>query len=361
VVVHYVTSGPHAPPLNDDDANGVPDYVDEAASAGDRALALYRDLRFNLPPHDAGGPDQRPDIYLARLDVGLLGAALPPVSTPDGAYVLVSSQLDRETGVVSGSLQATVAHELFHVVQFAYAPDGAMPGWINEGVASLMELAAIPEVTDSVLSQYQDLWLSQPWLSLHDERFGCERCYGGILWWYYLYLLDPRIVPGLYTKLGGDYANDRLSGLGLGQLSKVLGAKGHGNVYKVFTAFAVDLYRAGYPTPVWRNLKAKRRSRTTRTQTVAGFATHYIRINPFVTRRGGYAITIGTLGGPKPKVTLITGNRKGREIKSRRIRGGRILQFIVRPKNRIERKKAMLIITSGRKKPVSYIVSAFGV
>ena len=36
-VVHYVTSGPDAPPLNDDDHDGYPDYVELVSQAADTA------------------------------------------------------------------------------------------------------------------------------------------------------------------------------------------------------------------------------------------------------------------------------------------------------------------------------------
>ena len=41
VVVHWVARGSYAPALNDDDGNGVPDYVEQVASAADAALDFY--------------------------------------------------------------------------------------------------------------------------------------------------------------------------------------------------------------------------------------------------------------------------------------------------------------------------------
>ena len=45
-VVHYVTLGIDAPPLNDDDSDGVPDYVERVGDAADRALAYYESRGF---------------------------------------------------------------------------------------------------------------------------------------------------------------------------------------------------------------------------------------------------------------------------------------------------------------------------
>ena len=45
-IVHYVVVGIDAPPLNDDDANGTPDYVERVGDAADRALAYYERRGF---------------------------------------------------------------------------------------------------------------------------------------------------------------------------------------------------------------------------------------------------------------------------------------------------------------------------
>src|SRR5262249_58259768 len=40
-VVHYVTSGPQAPPLTDADADGYPDYVQQVGAAADIPLLYH--------------------------------------------------------------------------------------------------------------------------------------------------------------------------------------------------------------------------------------------------------------------------------------------------------------------------------
>ena len=57
VVVHYVTTGLDAPPLNDDNGNGVPDYVEEAGAAADTAFAYYAARGFRAPLADGARPE----------------------------------------------------------------------------------------------------------------------------------------------------------------------------------------------------------------------------------------------------------------------------------------------------------------
>ena len=53
-VVHYVVLGVDAPPLNDDDADGVPDYVERVGDAADTAIAYYERRGFARILPDAG-------------------------------------------------------------------------------------------------------------------------------------------------------------------------------------------------------------------------------------------------------------------------------------------------------------------
>jgi hypothetical protein len=45
VVVHYVATGEDAPPLNDDDQNGVPDYIERIGAAPRPAVRSYSSRR----------------------------------------------------------------------------------------------------------------------------------------------------------------------------------------------------------------------------------------------------------------------------------------------------------------------------
>src|SRR5687767_10604402 len=133
-VVHYVTTGPDAPPLDDVDASGWPDFVEEAARAADRALGYYRGRGFRPPTPDTGGPDAKPDIYVRALDQAF-GVAFSPTKSVKESFVIISPDLDPSLDRPSASLHVTVAHELFHLVQYAYVGDGAFPAWAAEGTA----------------------------------------------------------------------------------------------------------------------------------------------------------------------------------------------------------------------------------
>src|SRR5215217_4137091 len=154
-VVHYVVVGIDAPPLNDDDADGVPDYVERVADAADTSISYYERRGFARIAPDTGGPDARPDIYLSRFTPGYFGLALPAVDAQGGAFVAVSNALDPSPTESLGSLYGTVAHELFHLVQFSYFPATADPdlaAWAVEGMAAAMESRVYPELDDIVSS-----------------------------------------------------------------------------------------------------------------------------------------------------------------------------------------------------------------
>jgi hypothetical protein len=119
-VVHYVTAGIDAPPLNDDDRDNVPDYIERVGDAADRAIVYYERRGFRSVLPDEAGPDTGPDIYVSRFSPGTLGVAFPAGRAEGGAFTVVSNNLDPSPERSFASVYATVAHELFHLVQFSY-------------------------------------------------------------------------------------------------------------------------------------------------------------------------------------------------------------------------------------------------
>lgn len=198
VVVHYVVVGIDAPPLNDDDLDAVPDYVERVGEAADRALAYYERRGFRMPLPDTAGPDGRPDLYVSRFSPGTLGVAFPSSRAEGGAFVVIANNLDPSAGRSFASVYATVAHELFHIVQFSYFgrdADPSIPTWILEGTAAALEGRANPELDDIVETIQLREWFSATGRSLTSQSYGAQ------LFWRYFDRQAPAFVPALLTRL----------------------------------------------------------------------------------------------------------------------------------------------------------------
>jgi hypothetical protein len=190
VVVHYVTDGPDAPPLNDDDADGVPDYVERVGDAADTAIAYYEQRGFAAIAGDTGGPDTRPDIYISRFAPGYFGVAFPAAAADGGAFVAIANNLDPSPARSLGSLYGTVAHELFHLVQFSSSREGSeLPEWMLEGMAAAMESRVFPTLDDIVTSLQLRSWFAAP------QRGVTHQTYGSQLLWRFLDAGEPQLLP----------------------------------------------------------------------------------------------------------------------------------------------------------------------
>lgn len=282
-VVHYVETGIDAPPLNDDDRDGVPDYVEQVGEVADVAIAYYRGRGFVAIRPDRGGPDSRPDVYISRFTPGVFGVAWPAPWAEGGAFVVVSDALDPSCTESLGSVCGTVAHELFHLVQFSYAPEdvdlGLWPSWVLEGTAAAMEGRVHPDLADIVSGLQLQRWLDSTWRPLSETSYGAQ------LLWRYLDERYPRLLGSYLDRLG------RLDPASVGQ-GRVLFVETFTRVSgrpfgPVFAAFAAET-GLGYADEL-REL-ATVATNCSRRGTVAPFAIHYVRLR--VPDRGRYTIAL---------------------------------------------------------------------
>ncbi|WP_437587236.1 MXAN_6640 family putative metalloprotease [Sorangium sp. So ce1000] len=143
-LVHFAREGRCAVPPADDDATGVPDFVEEVAAVYDEVIAHYRNvLGFRPPSSDEDLPDNGGD---GRFDVYLVDFA----GVGDGVFrvdACAEDGGDRCTGFMTqendysgygypSTLTANRilgSHELFHAVQAAY--DHGQDTLITEGTA----------------------------------------------------------------------------------------------------------------------------------------------------------------------------------------------------------------------------------
>jgi hypothetical protein len=193
--IHYDTSGAHVvyqPEVDDDPADGHPDYVNRCGEYFDRAWAFQVDtLGYDAPPHDGnnGGGENLYDVYLHHYS-GAYG-----VSFPDSHSTQYGSRPGCYTSYIYCDptyegfgypdpllpLQVTSAHEFFHAVQFAY--NVSTDVWWMENSSTWMEDVMWDDVNDNYL--YLPWFFQFPHQSLLTENGAHE--YGGFVWAQFLY------------------------------------------------------------------------------------------------------------------------------------------------------------------------------
>jgi hypothetical protein len=288
VVVHYVTAGRSAPPLNDDDTDGVPDYVERVAEAADAAVAEYARRGFARIRPDTGGPDARSDVYVSRFAAGTFGVAIPEADAVGGAFAVVANSLDPSRDDALGSLDGTVAHEVFHLVQFAYfgGRDVDLPAWVLEGSAAAMERRLHPEIADVVSTLQLRRWFAAPHRSLTKQSYGAQ------LLWAYVDRRHPRLLPAYLARL----ATGRVRGEGAAELAATFRRVTGRPLAPLFHAFALAV-AAEYGTAL---TPARRVGAGVQREAVPPLAIHYVRLG---LRRGDGAVSVRVRG--TPQATLV--------------------------------------------------------
>jgi hypothetical protein len=358
VVVHWATRGVDAPPGGDEDRDGFPDYVELTAAAAERAFTKYPargSAGFGLrrPLCDRGGPDRRPDVYIKRLR-GDLGVALPRTRAAGGPFVVVSRDLAIGPELSTRSLRLVVAHELFHLVQFAYVPAG-MPRWIAEGTASALALYGVQATSgltvDTSFAVQTDRWLQEPWRSVFDGSVNCARCYGGGLWWLYAVAykrLDA--INVFFNRL----ARSKRVGLGRQQLDATFRQTADFNFDQVFGHIAARMYRAGLPVRTRFTINAAAPGASAEQQ-LLGMSTHYIPIEAPETAQS-LELTVQARGGAFFLNRLVMGGPTGPDVPWQPQTDRNQLVFAPQFGDPSQR-RLMLIVTNGSNRAARYVVS----
>ncbi len=168
--IHYTNSGSDAPPLQDNDADGTPDWVETVAATMEDNLAAYTALGYRAAPTVNGAPY---DVYLRSLaSQSLYGTTTPyqPAPSPGFAYAY-ASYIEIDNDFIDSiyqpysplqSLQVTTAHEYQHAIQYGY--NLYLDIWYAEATSTWFE----DELYDGVnqLYYYLPAWLYHSTLSL---------------------------------------------------------------------------------------------------------------------------------------------------------------------------------------------------
>lgn len=147
--IHYETSGSHAVPQADENENGIPDYVEEVASAADSS---YRHQVQTLGYTDPISDSQPYEILIRNLQ-SFYGDTWPERGT---TYIRIENDFaeegfasnDHPENDQTGAIYATVAHEFKHAIQYAATQwKGETGNWL-EMDATLMEEVVYDDVND---------------------------------------------------------------------------------------------------------------------------------------------------------------------------------------------------------------------
>ncbi len=188
IAVHYATAGRDIPLAGDADGDGVPDFVAEVAATAELALQHFLSLGFRRPLDDGAlGGDGRIDIYLRDL-VAADGNA--GVDSCTGLHCIghISAENDY-TGYpypsITEGIRSVVPHELFHLVQHAYAT--GQPATWSEGSA-VWSVENLFGTGNSDFERFLPSFLTRSFRPF--ERaiagFGDAYPYGAALWPYFL-------------------------------------------------------------------------------------------------------------------------------------------------------------------------------
>jgi hypothetical protein len=338
-VVHYVDRGINAPPLNDDDGNGVPDYVERVGAAADAAIAYFERRRFARILPDGGGLDARPDIYVSRFSPGTFGVAFPAAETSDGAFAVISNALDPSADRSLGSLYGTVAHELFHLVQFSYFdPDAepAIPAWTAEGSAAAMERQVFPDLDDLVSDLHIHSWLDAT------DRPITTQTYGAQAFWGYVDERSPDLLDAYLSELASRQVDDEGRATFAATFTRVAGVR-LGTFFTGFAATATQIWDQDIRP--FRTLRGPASYRAA----VRPFALHIVRLSE---GRRGRPTRVAVTFRDRPKAAGVALLLDRRPIRPAATTPGGGACFVIPPARARPRSALVLVVANAHERSV---------
>lgn len=198
VRVHYSVDGPSQTRMDDDDADGIPDFAQDIATTTAGVLHYYDEelgLRLPVSEEEMGlgelGGSYAYDVYLLEFDHmgdGAFGVDACS-SAPDvcSGFLMIENDF---SGYGYSNIDTAVAvltsHEFFHGVQYAY--DSNQSVWFTEGTATWAERQWDEDSYDFM--GFADEYLEDTGRSLDSPPTGPVPAwaYGTCIWWDFLTL-----------------------------------------------------------------------------------------------------------------------------------------------------------------------------
>ena len=244
-LLHYDTAGSEAVPAEDVDGNGIPDYIDLAATVLDSTWVLEIDeLGYDPPPSDNGLDGDEFDVYFGDIAPGGYYGWTVPEQAGNTTYSYLELDNDFTNDVYRqtrghDALRVTIAHEFHHAVQFGYYQgyDGV---WWQESTSTWMEEVAYPEIDDYL--QYLPSFLGVPHRALNSGRHRSNfHIYGSSIFSHFLDQRYNREVNRLIWEELARRASARLE-----HFDRALRAVEPGGLGVVVGQFAVWNYFTGH-------------------------------------------------------------------------------------------------------------------
>ena len=212
VCVHYLTTSSDA---------ADPTFADTTLADAQSVLQEYATAEYRPPNVDGaiGGGTDKLDIYLSDLgpqDIFGYCTSDQNKTNPSAqgydlwAYCVLDNDFADFEGDPRNLLDVTLAHELFHAVQFAY--DAYEDGWMMEATATWVEDELFDGINDN-RSYIRDSPISRPGHSL--DRFEDDGYQYGV-WTFFRYLTErhrtkqgdlPVLIRNIWDRADGSTAN----------------------------------------------------------------------------------------------------------------------------------------------------------
>ncbi|WP_437544044.1 MXAN_6640 family putative metalloprotease [Sorangium sp. So ce367] len=246
-LVHFAREGRCAVPAEDDDATGVPDFVEEVAAVYDEVITHYRDVLGFRPPRsdedlpDNGG-DGRFDVYLvdfAGVGDGVFRVDACAEDAGDRCAGFMTQENDYSGYGYPSTLTANRilgSHELFHAVQAGY--DHGQDTLITEGTAVWATESFDPSLKD--FEGFVDGYLANTDRSLDVPFTGPVDpfSYGSALFFQFLEeRFGDGTVRALWERLE-DGANGEADPVWFEQLDPLLSSRAQTTFAEAFVEFA---------------------------------------------------------------------------------------------------------------------------
>jgi hypothetical protein len=191
--VHWSKKARNAPAAIDGDASGVPDFPEAVLAAAATSYAIenatlgWRDAKSdgNRGARNGRGGAGQVDIYLLDLGRQLFGYATTDARRPkrtESGYLVMDNDYKGFGGNPLELMQATMAHEYNHVLQFNY--DVYLDDWMFESTATWMEEMVYPEINDYL--RFTKSFSRFPWFPMAEPRSAGVKIYGSALWNHWL-------------------------------------------------------------------------------------------------------------------------------------------------------------------------------